>query len=348
MEAPERALGASGRCPRCSSFFTVVPGNEDKLAGRQTQPAAAPARAKPAVDSTTTAPPPPSVAVLPARPPRPNADNITVPHDGGDATNDPEPLEKPAWIEPIGLVALLLGGAALWSTTALALLHYVVPLALTACLVGLVGLCRALIGNRYRSVFPLAGTLLGTAVSLAGLMFPELLGPLYQAGKATATVQPTAIRVTPLGGSGGGEQADWVDASRVALQQGRLRLQVVSAAIGPLKKDSEKKDRVHHLLVRVRSQRPKDKNDASEPWKERPQPLLSDNTGRIYSQHHDQVIVSDETRRVFPIEVVDQVFAFDIPPRNVDYLRLELSAAPWGGTGVFRFTIPSSMIQREK
>jgi hypothetical protein len=50
---------------------------------------------------------------------------------------------------------------------------------------------------------------------------------------------------------------------------------------------------------------------------------------------------------VFPVEVVDQVFAFELPPRNVD-LRLELSAAPWGGNGLFRFTIPSAMIKREK
>jgi hypothetical protein len=33
VQVPDRALGASGRCPKCSSFFTLAPLSEPRAPG---------------------------------------------------------------------------------------------------------------------------------------------------------------------------------------------------------------------------------------------------------------------------------------------------------------------------
>jgi hypothetical protein len=44
------------------------------------------------------------------------------------------------------------------------------------------------------------------------------------------------------------------------------------------------------------------------------------------------------------LDVTDEILAFEQPP-SLDGLRLELPAAAWGGTGVFRFALPASFIR---
>jgi hypothetical protein len=46
---------------------------------------------------------------------------------------------------------------------------------------------------------------------------------------------------------------------------------------------------------------------------------------------------------LFPGKAVEDVLVFPAPA-GVGPLRLELPAAAWGGQGVFRFTIPASML----
>jgi hypothetical protein len=80
----------------------------------------------------------------------------------------------------------------------------------------------------------------------------------------------------------------------------------------------------------------------------RHQATLTDHSGRRYRQHAvHETAHQVKGRSVFPTAVADQVLLFDVPPPELHYLRLELPAAFWGGTGFFRFTIPSAMVRRD-
>src|SRR5207249_4308345 len=84
--------------------------------------------------------------------------------------------------------------------------------------------------------------------------------------------------------------------------------------------------------------------------KERPEAMLTDNTGKAYAQLEvlaAGVVDKERKASVFPVATVDEVLAFAKPARAVESLRLELPAAAWGGAGVFRFTIPRAMIGQE-
>jgi hypothetical protein len=49
---------------------------------------------------------------------------------------------------------------------------------------------------------------------------------------------------------------------------------------------------------------------------------------------------------VHPGKSVEDVVVFEEPVARAEYLRLELPASAFGGTGKLRFQIPKSMIER--
>jgi hypothetical protein len=50
---------------------------------------------------------------------------------------------------------------------------------------------------------------------------------------------------------------------------------------------------------------------------------------------------------IFPVAAADPVFAFEVPPPAVEFLRVEVPTTTWGGTATFRFTVPRGMIRTE-
>jgi hypothetical protein len=153
-----------------------------------------------------------------------------------------------------------------------------------------------------------------------------------------------------------------VDASRAALQQSGLRVQVVGASVGPAepratlhKRTPNKKGAAAALFIRLRARRVEDARAfAADPLRQpdRPDeahhPTLTDNTGKVYRQRPVPSApegVGKSSR--FPVTVVEEVFAFEAPPPGVESLRLEVPAAAWGGSGAFRFTIPAAIIERQ-
>jgi hypothetical protein len=262
-------------------------------------------------------------------------------------------------VDPVGLAALLLGGAALLSASAPRLCGAVLPLATLALLTGVAGLLVALARGRSRLLLPVTGSALGCAVVGVALLFPGLLGPAYRASRERDRRSPTAVRAVPLPGRPAGERpeaADWVDASRAAVQQGRLRVQVAGASVGPLegRAPPNKKSRPEEVLfIRLRVHQAEGgpefvagPRSPAGPG-ERPQPKLTDNTGKVYSPRAAPEATEGENKSVrFPLTVLDEVFAFEAPPPGLEFLRLEVPVGAWGGTGTFRFTIPAAMIGR--
>jgi hypothetical protein len=263
-------------------------------------------------------------------------------------------------LDPVGAVALLLGGASLLSASSPALCAFVVPLGLLSVLTGLTGLAWAVASTRHRVVLPAAAVVVGAAVLVVALWFPDLLGPAYfaarhQPGRDLAT--PAAVPFTGPTADGGATTPDWADASKAALQQGGLRVQVAEARVGPVQIPGDAKHTVEsYLLIRLRLQRVEDPKDFAAGALPAPAardqaqgPTLTDDAGKTYRPRHvlDVGGVQHVARSpLFPVAVVEELFLFEPPPAGVAYLRLEVPCTTWGAAGTFRFTIPPSMILR--
>jgi hypothetical protein len=287
-------------------------------------------------------------------------DDRTAPETGFGTETEPAPAlvislaaprPKPKWIEPLGVGALLVGGAALLCASAPLLCRLVVPLGLLGLILGAAGLVRVLMLGRTRLVFPVAG--ISVAVVLLGMawLFPAFLGPTFLASRAKDAVDPTAIRAVPRSGKPtDAENPEWADASRLALQKGGTNVQVLSASVrrvGPKSPSANKLPPGDYQFIRLRTQLT---DPASGSFLEKVTPRLTDTTGKDYRLCDIQEIAAQPNERrssVFPVELQDQVLVFEAPAHPED-LRLELPAEAWGAKGAYRFSIPVAMIHDER
>jgi hypothetical protein len=230
----------------------------------------------------------------------------------------------------------------------------VVPLAGAGALLGLVGLVRVPRGGRARAV-PVGAAAAGAAVLLAALLAPGLLGPTYRLSRQRGPADSAAVRVVPLRLRDRGDPAlrdpDWVDASKASLQQGRVRVQVLSAAVAPVDPEAARRDDAlppRCLFIRLRVHRAGAGHGGGPPPLGKLRPALADAAGAALRRH--EAAETDEPRvvnsDVFPTSYHDEVFAFDAPPPGAKSLRLEVPAAAWGGAGALHFTIPAGMIRQ--
>jgi hypothetical protein len=54
----------------------------------------------------------------------------------------------------------------------------------------------------------------------------------------------------------------------------------------------------------------------------------------------------ERSESIYPNKSVTDVLVFELPLETIEYLRLELPAKNFGGTGMLRLQIPRSMIKR--
>jgi hypothetical protein len=266
------------------------------------------------------------------------------------------------WLEPVGVAALLLSSAGLLCAARAALCVWVLPLSALAALVGLLGVVVAQAFGKYRLLCPVAGSVMGLLLLLTAAVAPGVLGPNYAAYRQRDPRDPRAIRAVPLSGGPAAvpQSPDWVDASRFALQQGGVRVQVAEVSVRPAQlagKTGTKERPEEHLVIRVRAKYVEATTEfAADPFtwrgkqKETPHATLSDDTGRVYASRPLPGASAGQEMRgssLFPVSVVENVFGFEPPPAGLESLRLELPASAWGGRGAFRFTIPATMIRRQ-
>ncbi len=349
---PDGSLGTSGQCPRCSSFYTLTPEEEGASAGAGSgEPTA----------SLSLGPLPPALTAAPAT----LADRHDL--DDTDLSAEGERPGQRATIEPLGLAALLLGSAALLSASFSALCRLVMPLAVLGLLLGLAGLWRGRLARRrarvaggwrsWRSLVPLAASLTAGAILVSAWLWPGLLGPVYQASRPRPTLDPAAMHVVPLPGSRGLESANpnWVDASQAALRQGDTLVRISRVWTGPAEAPASKKDnsarKKQYLFVGVQIFQAKALADKQA----RPinlkagRPKLTDDTGQVYELRTGLAAPPVKAGKAdLPVFGREQVFAFEPPAAGRAHLRIELPAGMWGGSGVYRFTIPATMIQRQR
>lgn len=361
LRLPDRANGESVQCPHCFQYFVATPAQPLRKAR-----IVPPSRPAPPPDPIhDTAPQAEGRATVPENPP-------LAPHlvDGPD----PSPLdmiepterdpEERAWVDPIGLGAILFVVAALVAAQFTVVGFLVIPLGLLALLIGGAALLLAPDGGKSRFLGWVATSLAGISV-FAAVFIPTLLGPTYEAWREADAPDPTEIRVVPLPRFAEDDDLDdpeWVDASRAALRQGNIVIQVESVEqVTPRPAEPQAPPPIPadpYLRIRLRVQRVGDGAEfGSETWVgpnaliTLPQPTLTDSDGNtlqaiaLDSNADDPRMVRKST--VFPVALSRPEFAFDLPPPGVEFLRLELPVEAWGGIGAFRFTLPGEMIRPE-
>jgi hypothetical protein len=236
----------------------------------------------------------------------------------------------------------------------------VLPLSGLALLAGITALVRTLRSGRSRLTFPTAGVAVAGTVVLAALAFPEVLGSTYRGFRERRSTDAAVIRRLPLHGKAGrpgGADSAWADASRTALQQGPVTVQVDEVAVTPLRgvpaPNQEGKGGVY-LVVRLSVRlEPRASESAAEPLddaaalQEKYRPKVWDVAGKVYELLTVQTGDSAEKDRGVSPGVSSRVLVFEAPAASVPGFRLEVPAAAWGGSGAFRFGIPGSMIRRK-
>jgi len=275
------------------------------------------------------------------------------------AVDDPDGSPPLGQATAFTLGTLLLGGVAVACIVATHHRGLVLSLGGLGLLVGLAAVPLAWLAGQSR-LWPAAGAALcGTALVTAGL-FPGLFGPVSSSPDGSDLA---ALRVVPLSGhevDPDAEKAEWLDASRYALQQKDIGVQVVSAMLGPVEvQGTNGKKRFtseKYLIIRVRAQRVyggrkvlAERGDAPGASVDSPPVTLRDETGKVYPRAAVNPVEPSEglARKPFnsPGSVIEEVYAFEAPPAAVKSLRLEVRTAAWGGSTPFRFAIPGSMIR---
>jgi hypothetical protein len=271
-------------------------------------------------------------------------------------------------IEPIGLAGLLLGGGAVlcaaFAWLSFWLTALVLPLAGIGTLVGFAGLYVAARKPRPRYAWATAGSILSMAVLVVALAFPSMLGPTYALSRQRGSWESAAPRAVPLAGQPADmipADSEWPDASRFSVLLGRVRVEVVSAAIRQVEVGTPAKKKLtqeKYLVLRVRAHQVAGaanftmgpSGDAAG-GKERPGPTLTDSLGRSYNQASLNLAVEAaelaQKSEVFPVGIAEEVYLFDAPSPAGGALRLEIPAATWGNSRTLRFTIPWTMIGME-
>jgi hypothetical protein len=78
---------------------------------------------------------------------------------------------------------------------------------------------------------------------------------------------------------------------------------------------------------------------------------LEDNFGNTYKRINfgfssNPVGAVERSESIYPNKSVSDVLVFEMPIDTIEYLRLELPAKNFGGTGMLRLEIPKQMIAR--
>lgn len=248
------------------------------------------------------------------------------------------PFEEPtapkfsALTDPAGPGALLVGLAALSFIWIPRLSGLVVPLAFFGLLWGVIAMMVAASVGR-----PRGRAALGTALSLTAFGIAVFPTSMFR-----STAAPVAAPVVTA--------STWTDASRGEQKLGGASVEVVSVELGtadappapPAKgaapvKATPTREKV--VIVRLRGKRSADASAADKSagiWREKPRATLGDDSGHKLALRSAGIPAAAEA-----------VLVFEAPPRIRKFLRLEVPATALGGTGTFRFLIPTGMVRAD-
>jgi len=269
----------------------------------------------------------------------------------------------------LALISLLIGSLALiWASLPF--------LKILALILGGFGLVAGILGlAAYSSIGK------GKIWSIAGILaslFAVCLSAfaLIQAGRDNSsenqlTQVPLRHPMNATGSRGSPDiDSDWVDAGTNAVQQGDVRVRLISItvspvdfkeisnAVGPAKgtpKTAPKRPREKYVVIKLRiSNAGAGRLIQYAGWSgplpsgESTTPILQDAGGKKYPMKvfppGREVIGQVANASIPPSKWVDDVLVFEGSPDRVEFLRLELPAGSVGSKGSFRLQIPGRMI----
>jgi hypothetical protein len=268
------------------------------------------------------------------------------------AESPPSLPERSRAIDFGSALAFLCFSVSLLFTSFYPLEPFIKPIAALGLLASLLGGMVPALWQRKSAVLPLLLSVLC------------LLVLLFVGSWPTSSSSPPSMLKIALGQKGMaayqsiGEE-DWVDAATEAVKRGDLRVEIVSALVGPVDlkaKSSAIRSSERYLAIRLRvsyegivfQQTPyaswADRVDSPS----KHSPNLTDDQGHRYEQKTFdpgfKVAGRADLDALNPGHQVKEVLVYPIPSSNVTSLRLILPASAFGQAGAFRFQIPRSMI----
>jgi hypothetical protein len=341
---PDDRSGASAECPRCKNLFTVAavirPQKRQNIVNRFS----------PATGTT----------VVPASGTESRSSPASELHRALVCTPPAEnDLRSAAGVNGFGLAAFFLSTMALLCASISGLNSIVLPMAGAALLLGGLGL---LLGSaRKRGLtLPLAGLAVSIPVVTIGYWWPEKLGlPAPAAANDASETQTVYHLADPAGVQRVGPRlADWVDASKEAIQQEGIRVRIASVEVKPVNlKDAHGRRRLadRSLVIQLRvSNASADRLVEYKSWGEAEDTdnelsaRLTDNSDKPYRLKRFAAgwnIPGHVPRASLPTaKWVDDVLVFEAPPASITSLRLELPRAAFGAKGKLQLEIPRHMI----
>jgi hypothetical protein len=325
-KVPDRAVGGTGQCPRCASSFTFAAVDDQQMPDSPSPPNADAGEAA----TTASADEPEECSKKSAPAP---AEALTAP---GKA--------PPGYARLAGALALLLAGLALIATWVPIAHGLVRPLGALGAALGLIAVvaCRG-VPLRGR-VLPIAGSVVSGGLLAAAWFLPALFGPAYEFSRRPVERTPPGLHAIPLAGAPGlAELPDLVDARRYALQRDGLRVQVIRVTVIPAKGKKPQAAEAR-VVVGVRISRESAENRPIE-RNEEAVPSLADDKGQAFrlveSECLDRGGGADKPG-LYRFPTIEETLVFGGAAADGSSLRLELPAARWQGTGVFRFAIPAT------
>lgn len=355
VRSPDDADGWSISCPKCANSFTLVPMRDPPRPGQPRSVApkpvetAAPAVPSPVADTAA------ELHAVPTReeavPPLPRLPPVPVRTPVRRKT-------KPRRPSQLGLASFLLGSVALLLVQVPVAGVLTIPLSGLGLLLGLIALAT-FDPARGRIVLPVAGTAVCLPVLVGSLFWPTLLGLAPRLTEEKLAGESAKTAVVALGSHAGdapvpAQEMEWVDASSGAVQRGDVRIRITAVTVGPVefksadaKKRRFSKEKVLSIQLRV-SNVGAARRIEYRGWDGPNAPVLLDAAGKPVKGKAfppDAVPLGRGHAAVLaPGKFVDDVFFFEAPPADGEYLRLELLAAALGSDGAVRFRIPKAMI----
>jgi hypothetical protein len=255
----------------------------------------------------------------------------------------------------LGIAACLVAGAALIAASIEATVVLTRPLAGLGVLLGVVGSVAAFRHEEPRASLPVCGAIACLLVLTIAVFMPGILGPSYEASQQDSDYDPEAIRPVPLTltVSGSLETDGYADASRAALLQGTVRVQITSVTIAPVRVlgVGTRYSKKPYLAVAIRVQHlghgPMVEFRHWGTTIERNVPTAKATVAGLSltpsSLFPDIPADVNDGARLFPNRAISDVILFEAPSTSGP-VRIEMPAEAWEGKGVLRFEIPRSMI----
>jgi len=279
------------------------------------------------------------------------------PLPGENKTPTPSPLSVLTRVRRLDLgtaAALCLGGVALLLDSWPDLSFLTKPLSGVGLVLGIVASVVAAFKKQENRPLAIAVSALCLCVLLFVGSWPTL------GGSPPASLWAIALRKEGLLAPQRITEDDWVDASVSAMKRESLQVEVASLRIGAVQLKSQGRQVLSgdkYLVIGLRitdegivfRQVPYERwADLAESPSKNP-PTLVDNLGRPYAQKSfdppAKVLGRADLSILIPGRPVGEVLIFSVPPAGVEYLRLSLPAAAFGGMGEFRFQIPRNMLE---